>query len=116
MRCGRPPQQRTGRQVHDVNLAGRRLIADARDRRSEPLDRCWVHESSGRRAPWAKGLPSGFPARAGSPLSMPGQRPRRAGRLLLNDEMSPELQDLSVDGRGWFRTSDLSRVKRALSH
>ncbi len=22
----------------------------------------------------------------------------------------------SVDGRGWFRTSDLSRVKRALSH
>jgi hypothetical protein len=22
----------------------------------------------------------------------------------------------SEDGRGWFRTSDLSRVKRALSH
>jgi hypothetical protein len=39
---------------------------------------------------------------------------------------SPQLTELgkekprdsgaSGDGRGWFRTSDLSRVKRALSH
>jgi hypothetical protein len=32
-----------------------------------------------------------------------------------NDE-SPADAGLSYDGRGWFRTSDLSRVKRALSH
>jgi hypothetical protein len=31
-----------------------------------------------------------------------------------NDE-SPAAAGLSEDGRGWFRTSDLSRVKRALS-
>ena len=33
----------------------------------------------------------------------------------LNDER-PASADLPDDGRGWFRTSDLSRVKRALSH
>ena len=33
----------------------------------------------------------------------------------LNDE-TPAHAEVSTDGRGWFRTSDLSRVKRALSH
>jgi hypothetical protein len=28
----------------------------------------------------------------------------------------PRVSGASEDGRGWFRTSDLSRVKRALSH
>src|SRR5437868_2775139 len=28
----------------------------------------------------------------------------------------PRRSGASPDGRGWFRTSDLSRVKRALSH
>jgi hypothetical protein len=32
-----------------------------------------------------------------------------------NDE-TPDRAGASGDGRGWFRTSDLSRVKRALSH
>jgi Phage integrase family len=32
-----------------------------------------------------------------------------------NDEI-PADAGTSEDGRGWFRTSDLSRVKRALSH
>jgi hypothetical protein len=32
-----------------------------------------------------------------------------------NDE-TPVDAGASDDGRGWFRTSDLSRVKRALSH
>jgi hypothetical protein len=32
-----------------------------------------------------------------------------------NEETSASAE-VSEDGRGWFRTSDLSRVKRALSH
>ena len=40
---------------------------------------------------------------------------RGATDLPENDE-SPANAELSDDGRGWFRTSDLSRVKRALSH
>ena len=32
------------------------------------------------------------------------------------DEETPASAGASDDGRGWFRTSDLSRVKRALSH
>ena len=33
----------------------------------------------------------------------------------INDE-TPDIAGASAHGRGWFRTSDLSRVKRALSH
>jgi hypothetical protein len=32
------------------------------------------------------------------------------------DRISPHAGEQGDDGRGWFRTSDLSRVKRALSH
>jgi hypothetical protein len=32
------------------------------------------------------------------------------------NEETPASAEVSEDGRGWFRTSDLSRVKRALSH
>jgi integrase len=47
------------------------------------------------------------------PLSDPPEAPK--GVVPVNDE-SPADAGPSDDGRGWFRTSDLSRVKRALSH
>jgi beta-phosphoglucomutase-like phosphatase (HAD superfamily) len=46
------------------------------------------------------------------PLRLPPLAP--AGTDPENDE-SPATTGLPDDGRGWFRTSDLSRVKRALS-
>jgi hypothetical protein len=55
-----------------------------------------------------------------------GAGEREALRALVEGrEMAPigtgtqtasEVEAENVDGRGWFRTSDLSRVKRALSH
>ncbi len=45
--------------------------------------------------------------------------PRGAARyekLASHDPQKAEKQGLPFHGRGWFRTSDLSRVKRALSH
>jgi hypothetical protein len=35
---------------------------------------------------------------------------------LAEEAQKPAISGEEVDGRGWFRTSDLSRVKRALSH
>ena len=32
------------------------------------------------------------------------------------EAQKPSISRQDDDGRGWFRTSDLSRVKRALSH
>jgi integrase len=53
-------------------------------------------------APLGTGDPNGAPTR------QPDTEPQ-------NDE-TPADAGASEDGRGWFRTSDLSRVKRALSH
>ena len=50
------------------------------------------------------------PLSSGAPSTPPGPEPRDPR----NDESARD-QALSDDGHGWFRTSDLSRVKRALS-
>jgi hypothetical protein len=41
--------------------------------------------------------------------------PMQSAALSQEQELQADAGD-SEDGRGWFRTSDLSRVKRALSH
>jgi len=57
--------------------------------------------------------------RAFGPTNDPTRAPQRVrvrqGKAPLDDER-PANADLSTDGRGGFRTCDLSRVKRALSH
>ncbi len=43
-------------------------------------------------------------------------RPGRRGGRTRSCEEPASSHPLWTNGRGWFRTSDLSRVKRALSH
>ena len=46
----------------------------------------------------------------------PDKRPTPAREAAPQNDESPANAELSDDGRGGFRTCDLSRVKRALSH
>jgi hypothetical protein len=42
--------------------------------------------------------------------------PERHSEDICTEDEIPHSQAISGYGHGWFRTSDLSRVKRALSH
>ena len=93
-------------QIHIVPLLlgdGRRLFVRLGDRRIE-LERTRTIETANATHPHLQGYLAGrrLTVRSGPPTS-----PRARNRLCRADNR---------DGRGWFRTSDLSRVKRALSH
>jgi hypothetical protein len=63
----------------------------------------------------ANGALSGPPEGGFSPPFSP--RPRFSSPApLVGKSESPPFAGENDNGRGWFRTSDLSRVKRALSH
>jgi len=65
---------------------------------------------------WNRGDRGGWLAGSHNRFRIASKEGRRGKGVGCPNDRSPLLERASNDGRGWFRTSDLSRVRRSVSY